>query len=228
MKTGVLSCAIAIGCLLATGCSTNKEWGKGTAMGAAIGGAVGGGAGVGVQYGRDRDDAADLGAGAAVGVGVGMLVGGLVGHYLWDEEKPAVERAPEAEPAPEEAAKVPEMPPPSSDRIILRGVLFEFDSAAIKPEASEVLADLVVQLRAKPDVAIVIEGFTDSVGAAEYNVELGLRRAEAVRQYLVAQGIDAARLSVKSFGAENPVASNDTSEGRAQNRRVEFQLRNGH
>ena len=67
-----------------------------------------------------------------------------------------------------------------------------------------------------------MKGFTDSIGSAEYNQALSLRRAEAVYRYLVNQGVDPERLTVEGFGKTNPVASNDTEAGRAQNRRVEL------
>jgi OOP family OmpA-OmpF porin len=73
-----------------------------------------------------------------------------------------------------------------------------------------------------PNIAVGIQGHTDSVGNDAYNMSLGLRRANSVKDFLVSKGVSASRLSTKSFGETQPVASNDTAEGRALNRRVEL------
>ena len=109
---------------------------------------------------------------------------------------------------------------------IVETVHFAFDSAKIEPIGKAVLdARVVPALRANPDVAIRIVGFTDSTGPAEYNLGLSLRRAESIRDYLVSQGISITRLSVMGKGEEFPIASNTTREGRADNRRVEFEIK---
>jgi OOP family OmpA-OmpF porin len=71
---------------------------------------------------------------------------------------------------------------------------------------------------------VVTAGFTDNVGSQEYNLDLGRRRAQAVADILVSEGVPASQLSVVSYGKERPVADNDTNEGRARNRRVEFHV----
>ena len=86
------------------------------------------------------------------------------------------------------------------------------------------LAKLVEFVRQEPDKQIRIEGHTDSTGSANANQVLSQRRAEAVRDALVAAGIDAARMTAVGVGAERPVAPNDTAEGRARNRRVDVIL----
>ncbi len=103
-------------------------------------------------------------------------------------------------------------------------VLFDFDSAELKPEASEVLDRIVEVLELLPDATAQIRGHTDDVGTEEYNLGLSQDRADAVRAYLVDAGIDASRLSTEGVGFAEPVASNDTDEGRARNRRVEVIL----
>jgi OOP family OmpA-OmpF porin len=72
--------------------------------------------------------------------------------------------------------------------------------------------------------SIVIAGYTDSVGAAKYNLALSVRRAEAVRNYLVEKGVNTSLITVEGYGEENPVASNKTKEGRAKNRRVDISI----
>lgn len=109
---------------------------------------------------------------------------------------------------------------------IVETIHFAFDSAAIQPIGKAVLdARVVPALRANPDVKIRVAGHTDSTGPADYNMGLSLRRAESVRDYLVSQGISITRLSVLGKGEEQPIASNDTTAGRADNRRVEFEIK---
>jgi OOP family OmpA-OmpF porin len=105
--------------------------------------------------------------------------------------------------------------------IRLRGVDFEFDSAELKGASSVVLDVAIDSLEGCPNIPVRVEGHTDSIGADDYNQRLGLRRAQAVRQYFVNGGISTGRISAKSFGESKPIAPNDTDEGRALNRRVE-------
>ena len=101
-------------------------------------------------------------------------------------------------------------------------VLFDFDQAELKAGAYPILDEGVMVLNDNPDLNIEIQGYTDITGEEDYNVQLSQRRAESVMSYLVSRGIDPARLTAKGYGPANPVASNDTPEGRAKNRRVEF------
>jgi OOP family OmpA-OmpF porin len=107
----------------------------------------------------------------------------------------------------------------------LEGITFRFDKSDVIPDPNPVL-DLAIEiLRAYPDVKVEIHGHTDSVGSEAYNMKLGLRRAEAVKKYLIDQdGITGENLITKSFGESKPIASNDTKENRAKNRRIEFHL----
>lgn len=100
-------------------------------------------------------------------------------------------------------------------------VRFGFDRAELTEEANQALAEFVEQLKtADKNVFIEIQGHTDSIGAEDYNLELGGARAEAVRRELSRQGLPLHRLSVISYGEAEPVADNGTREGRARNRRV--------
>jgi len=101
-------------------------------------------------------------------------------------------------------------------------VLFDFDRYDIKPETYPLLNEVVTILKKNPRTKIEIEGHTDNVGSAEYNQRLSEKRAKAVMDYLVKNGIDPERLSDRGYGLTRPVASNDTEEGRAKNRRVEL------
>ncbi len=104
-------------------------------------------------------------------------------------------------------------------------VHFDFDKYNLKPEALKILDDAVQKLSANGQVRITIEGHTDSVGTAEYNIGLGERRARSVYDYLANRGVARDRMETRSFGEERPVASNTTSAGRAQNRRAVLTVR---
>jgi OOP family OmpA-OmpF porin len=101
-------------------------------------------------------------------------------------------------------------------------VLFDFNKAVIKSEAHPMLDEAVAILKKNPEINVEIDGHTDNVGPAAYNMTLSEKRANAVMKYLVDQGVKAERLTVKGFGLTMPAASNDTKAGRAKNRRVEF------
>jgi OmpA-OmpF porin, OOP family len=102
------------------------------------------------------------------------------------------------------------------------GLNFAFDSSKIEPQYYAELNDLARVLKSNPDLRVRLDGHTDSVGSEAYNESLSLRRANAVREYLVQQGIDAGRLSAKGFGESRPAYSNETAENRALNRRTEI------
>ena len=101
-------------------------------------------------------------------------------------------------------------------------VLFDFDKYTLKPGAREKLAKVSGILLAYPGLKIQLEGYTDSIGSDEYNLQLSQQRADAVLGYLVSQGVPAASLTAAGLGKSNPVASNETDAGRQQNRRVEM------
>lgn len=106
----------------------------------------------------------------------------------------------------------------------LKNIFFDFDRTDLKGESSNELDRLVALLNEYPIINVEIGAHTDSKGSDTYNTNLSARRAQSVRDYLISQGIAAVRLSSKGYGESVPVASNDTDEGRALNRRVEFKL----
>jgi OOP family OmpA-OmpF porin len=111
----------------------------------------------------------------------------------------------------------------STGKYVTHGIYFDTDSDHLKPESAPVLKQIGDALTKNPGLKLEIDGYTDSVGNADHNLDLSNRRAKAVQTVLVAQfGVDASRLSSKGFGQAKPVASNDTADGRATNRRVEF------
>lgn len=110
-----------------------------------------------------------------------------------------------------------------SNILSLTGVNFAFDKAALTAEAQDILQEAVTLLKETDSVVEVrVEGHTDSVGTDSYNMDLSQRRAESVVDYLVSQGVDGANLIAVGLGETTPVATNETSEGRAANRRVDF------
>jgi outer membrane protein OmpA-like peptidoglycan-associated protein len=140
-----------------------------------------------------------------------------VNHYF---------RAPKAAPA---AAPPPPPPPPPpaapvKKKIILRGVNFDFDKSNIRPDARPVLDEAIRTLKEYGDIRVSVEGHTDSRGTDAYNQGLSMRRANSVADYLASGGISRSRMEIRGFGESKPVASNETDDGRAQNRRVELHV----
>jgi len=104
----------------------------------------------------------------------------------------------------------------------LKGVQFEVGSANLTEEAQGILDNVAAEMQKHPKVMIKINGHTDNTGSKELNDALSLKRAESVKNYLVMRGVEAGRMSTAGYGYSQPVASNDTPEGRAENRRIEF------
>jgi outer membrane protein OmpA-like peptidoglycan-associated protein/Tol biopolymer transport system component len=112
----------------------------------------------------------------------------------------------------------------SGEKIILKNIFFTFDSHKLLDESRAELQQLVRFLRENPDVKVRITGHTDNTGNAAYNLQLSQNRARAVANYLLGEGVPMNRVSYKGKGASEPVAGNDTEEGRAQNRRTEMEI----
>jgi outer membrane protein OmpA-like peptidoglycan-associated protein len=128
-------------------------------------------------------------------------------------------------PAPILAQAPPPPPAPVKRKIVLRGVNFDFDKSDIRADARPVLNEAVATLKTEGVIRVVAEGHTDGIGSDSYNEKLSQRRAAAVKAYLVKGGIDASRIETAGFGESRPVATNDTADGRAQNRRVELRIK---
>jgi OmpA-OmpF porin, OOP family len=139
-------------------------------------------------------------------------------------------------PAVETPPPAPECHPPAGFKVdancriieqsvVVRAVDFEFNSAQLTGPAQQTLDEVAAALASQPELNVEIQGYTDSTGAAAYNLRLSQRRAEAVKAYLISKGVNGS-LTAKGYGKASPIATNDTTEGRAQNRRVEFQVTN--
>jgi outer membrane protein OmpA-like peptidoglycan-associated protein len=251
----LLRAALAILLLVQFGCSAanrpgwlqepgwNKPWSYRSGVAAAVCAAIGAGAGVGVQQARtscasvvkdgavvgkscqsisDSSDSTFWLWGALIGAASGAVLCGVLGHVFLD---PAEEPPLTPPPAPILAEAAPAPAPAVTKRIVLRGVNFDFNSSTLRSDSLPVLDQGASLLKENAGVDVVVEGYTDGVGSDAYNQALSLRRAESVYRYLVNRGVDPERLHVEGFGKTHPVASNDTEDGRAQNRRVELKVK---
>jgi outer membrane protein OmpA-like peptidoglycan-associated protein len=144
--------------------------------------------------------------------------GGVSLKYSFAQAAPP----PPPPPPPPVAAAPP--PPPVKKKIVLRSVHFDFNKSNIRADAVPVLDEAAKILKDEGTIAVIVEGHTDGVGSDAYNLKLSHRRADAVRTYLVGHGVSASRIRTEGYGKRRPVASNDTADGRAQNRRVELRV----
>jgi outer membrane protein OmpA-like peptidoglycan-associated protein len=119
---------------------------------------------------------------------------------------------------------IPLQPIEVNATIVLKNIFFESNKYDLKPESQVELDKLVQLMQENPTLKIQIEGYTDNIGNKADNIHLSENRAKAVVNYLLSKGIAASRLTAKGFGETNPVAGNDTEEGRAQNRRTELKV----
>jgi outer membrane protein OmpA-like peptidoglycan-associated protein len=173
----------------------------GTLAGAAAGAAIGG-----------KDHRA---GGALIGAAAGALAGGLVGRYL-DQQAAELDAIPGAEVQKRD------------DSILVNfqsGILFDVDSAQLSPGAYDRLRSLARTLNNYPKSQVIIKGHTDSTGEASYNQRLSEQRSDRVRQFLIAEGVNPSRITAIGFGESMPLSTNETAAGRAQNRRVEIEIR---
>jgi peptidoglycan-associated lipoprotein len=142
----------------------------------------------------------------------------------------SVAMAPQSQVQPAEPPKADEaMQRPRNEEYVkapeLKSLYFDFDKAALRPDAVDALSNNVVWLKENADTFVLIEGNADERGTAEYNLALGDRRAKSAMDYLEANGIAKDRLSTVSNGKERPVCTEATEECRAQNRRADFRVK---
>ena len=109
-------------------------------------------------------------------------------------------------------------------KIILRNIFFDFDKSTLRPESKTELDRLIALLNDIPTMKIEISGHTDSKGSDEYNIKLSQSRAQAVVDYLINAGIGTGRLKAAGYGETKPMDTNETDEGRQNNRRTEFEI----
>lgn len=189
--------------------NTNKAQ-RGAGIGAVAGGVLG--AVLGNNIGRGGNGA----LGAVLGGVVGGVAGGVIGNKMDKQAREIDTALPGAE-----VVRVGE-----GIKLVLgeNSVRFDTNKSTLTAGAKANLDKLVKVFTEYPDTNIVIYGYTDSSGAADYNLKLSDGRATSVKNYLAAKGLVANRFTVTGMGIADPIASNETSEGKAQNRRVEFAI----
>lgn len=203
------------GILAATAaCTTDPVTGERRVSRAAIGGGVGLAAGylLGDLIGGRRDRTEKI-----VGAGIGALAGAGIGAYMDAQERKLRERT---------AGTGVDVIRDGND-LLLRmpsNVTFATDQSAIQPQFHTVLNDVSAILQEYPKTYIDVMGHTDSDGSEAYNQALSERRAQSVASYLSSRGVQSARMATRGYGEMQPIASNETAEGKAANRRVEIKL----
>ncbi len=185
------------------------EWNR-TAKGAAIGAGAGGAAGGLIGHATGNTV-----AGVLIGAAVGGAAGALIGNYM-DKQAAEIERDIEGA----RVERVGEGIKITFDS----GILFDVNKANLKNNSKTELTKLGTILNKYDDTNILLAGHTDSTGSYEYNLRLSRWRAQSVSNYLTIQNINPERFTVQGYGESDPIASNDTADGRAQNRRVEVAI----
>jgi outer membrane protein OmpA-like peptidoglycan-associated protein len=207
MKRFILS--IVTISLFGAGCSSTQKMSnqdKGVVIGAGTGAVVGG------VIGRATGN---TGLGAIIGAGVGGVTGGIIGHKMDKQAEEIKNEVP--------GVKVERV----GEGIVVEfseAVLFGYNQSNLNAQASRSLDKLVTVLNKYPDTDLEIDGHTDSKGTDAYNQTLSEKRARAVSDYLAGHNIRSSRMKTVGMGEKYPKYTNDTEEGRAGNRRVEFQI----
>lgn len=223
--TAIVMC---VALLIPAGCSTFKNMNQ-TGKNAIIGGAAGGalGTGIGALIGGGKG----AWIGALIGSAIGGGAGAAIGHEM-DKQKAELEK---------ELAGVRELASQKDTTYIIQtvkdsnnlqaikvvlgnAILFNTGSAQLSPVAEAALSRIAFNLDQNPMTDMTIFGYTDNTGTYEINMQLSQERADAVKNYLISQGVAANRLIAVGKGWNDPIASNATVEGRAQNRRVEMYI----
>ncbi|AQW92899.1 MULTISPECIES: OmpA family protein [Elizabethkingia] len=209
----ILTAFFLSGSLLLTSCNAVKN-ANNTQKGTAIG--VTGGAVLGGILGNNIGHGGNGALGSVLGGVVGGVAGGLIGHKMDKQAKEIHEAVPGAQ-----VERVGE-----GIKVILNEstINFDFNSSSLTRTASVNLDKLIPVFKSNPDTDINISGYTDSKGSDSYNLSLSEKRANSVISYFTTNGLDRNRFIAKGMGKADPIATNDTDAGRAQNRRVEFTI----
>jgi outer membrane protein OmpA-like peptidoglycan-associated protein len=205
MKKFVVVMVVMAFLVFIVGCSASRTQ-KGGAIGAAAGGVAG--AVIGKQAGNTI-------LGAIIGAAVGGAAGAYIGHYM-DKQAAEIEQ---------------DLQGASVERVgegikitFNSGLLFDVNKATLRDASKAELTKLAQILNKYPDTNILVEGHTDNTGSEEYNLELSRQRAQSVENYLASLNVDPTRFTIMGYGESQPVATNDTVEGRQQNRRVDLAI----
>jgi outer membrane protein OmpA-like peptidoglycan-associated protein len=204
MKKSVSVFLVILLVLGSISCATSQQ--KGTVIGAAAGGIIGG------VIGKKAGNTA---VGAILGAVIGGAAGAYIGNYM-DKQAAEIEK----DIAGAKIERVGEGIKITFDS----GLLFDVDKAVLKEESRQELSKLATILNKYEDTEILLEGHTDATGSEEHNLELSRLRAQAVSNYLASLEVDPTRFTIMGYGESQPIASNETIEGRKLNRRVEVAI----
>jgi len=213
-QTLILTAASMTLVLATTACMTDPYTGQQTINRTAVGIGVGalGGYLLGDIIGGDHDRNAKV-----IGVGIGALAGGVVGNYM-DQQEAELRR---------QTAGTGVDVYRQGDELVLRmpsGITFQVDHSDIQPQFQSTLDQVSQTLASYNQTYIDVLGHTDSTGSDAYNQALSDRRAQSVADYLAGRGVARARIGTRGYGESQPIASNETDAGRAENRRVEIKV----
>ena len=213
-KNSLLGSTLAVALVATTACTTDPQTGERrmskAAIGALAGAAVGTGAGALVGGRKKRTE-------MIVGAGIGALAGTAVGAYMDKQERELREKTAGTD---VEVVR-------NGDDLLLNmpsGITFETNSYAVQPQFRQTLDNVASTLAQYDKTYIDVYGHTDSTGGDAINVPLSQNRAKSVADYLTMRGVASARIGTQGFGASQPLASNDTPDGRQKNRRVEIKI----
>lgn len=206
LKIAIYSLVLATAGVLSTGCNSFTKTQKGAAIGAGAGGTIG------ALIGKSAGNTA---LGAIIGGAVGGTAGAFIGKSM-DKQ----------------AAEIKQTVPGATvvrqgEGILVKfdsGILFDTGKSDLKPAARANLEGLATSLQNNPQTNILIVGHTDDTGTDSFNMDLSVRRAQAVKSFIVANNVSPSRLSTEGRGETEPIADNTTENGRAQNRRVELAI----
>ena len=207
-------CLVTLSNCTTTNAYTGQQQVSKTALGGGIGAAIG--AGLGAIIGNNTGDG-DAGRGALIGAGVGLLAGGGIGQYM-DQQEALIRRQLQGT-----GVSVTR----EGNEIILnmpQDITFDVAQDALRPEMANTLDSIVLVLNKFDKTVLTVEGHTDSDGTNSYNQNLSERRSLSVANYLASRQVNPQRLVAKGYGETQPIASNATSAGKAQNRRVELHI----
>lgn len=213
IRKSIVAGAATIALLTTSGCVTDPNTGQQKVSRTAIG------AGAGALGGLLLGGLIGGGTGRIVGAGIGGVAGAAIGY----EKDKQIRQLREAT-----AGTGVDVTETDNGRAILvnlpNGVTFATNSYALEPQFLQTLDRIAQSMVQFPNSLIDVYGYTDSTGSIAYNQKLSEQRAQAVANYLIGHGVSAARIRSQGFGVGNPVASNDTEDGRARNRRVEIKI----
>lgn len=220
MQNVIKAAALALCFAIVTGCSVNPQTGERefnrTAIGTTIGGVAGGI--LGAAVGGERGALVGIAAGAALGGGTGYWMDKRSAKLKEELRQKGMDATTSLDPVTGRQMMTIEAP---------ADIAFATASADLQPAAFQGLSAIATALKDQKDLRLEITGHTDGTGSRQFNNVLSYARAQAVAQYLYAAGVPAQVIAVRGVGSSMPVATDATAQGRAQNRRVEIQIKQG-